>query len=131
MRTLEPERSFGRRITAGAIASGLILVCFWSASTTGEGLTPAVLAAAGVTLGTWVAWLSARKSVRGLRWPRIVVASVVGSIIALALGVAAYGHLDRPEALGFAVGLGLSYGLLLGGAAAFLFYALKGLPALD
>lgn len=129
--TDQPARSYGRRMIAGVIASVLILLCFWSASTSGEGITPAVLAAVGVSLGTWAAWLSTRKSARGLRWPRILFASVLGSIVALILGIAAYGNLGRPEALGVAVGAGLSYGLLFGGAAAFLIYALKDLPALD
>jgi len=96
-----------------------------------ETLLLSAVVAAIVSAGVAWGFESARTWIRGLLWPRLVLASVIGAILAILLGIAAWGNLDRPEAFGFAFGAGPSYGVLFGSAVAFLMYALKDLPALD
>ena len=116
-------RPLGARILLGTTGGIIGLLSAVSAGSSQEGPIVLGLVAVGTVAGCAPSWFLTRGQGRRLRWYHVVPGSVVGSVAALVIAALVLGSGDA-EALGFAVGAGLSYGILFGSALSLLMYAL-------
>lgn len=113
-----------KRITAGVIGAGTALVILaTSTATREEGPAIVLVSTLGVLLGLAVLWFLRSRHSRPWRWFHVVLVGTSGSLVAWILTVAMFNPGDA-EAVGFAFGAGLSYGIILSSCAALVLYAL-------
>jgi hypothetical protein len=119
--SLQPSRLF-----SGILGGAVYLATFVaSAAADPEGVVLVVVAMVGVgaaLAGHWLLW--GRRGHRPL-WYHTIPLSVAGAVVGLVvLGVTVAA--GDPEAMGFVLGAGISYGLLLGLANALLIFSFRG-----
>ena len=114
------------RVFTGVVGGVLALVTFMlSAAADPDGATIVLVSATGIVIALALYWFGRGRRGYPLRWYVTVPLSVAGSVTAFVAFMAMENPGD-PEAMGIAVGAGFSYGLLLGTAASFLLYGLRG-----
>ena len=109
-------------VVGGVLALGTLMV---SSAADRDGATIMLTSAAGIAVALALYWFGRGRRGYPLRWYLTVALSVAGSITGLVILMVMW-EPGSPEAMGFAVGAGVSYGLLLGTAASFLLYGLRG-----
>lgn len=117
-----------KRLAAGMTGGVLALATLIGASSTSEeGALVYFLSGGGVLGGLFLYWLVRGRHGHPWRWYHSVSVGIAGSVVLLVVFVALYNPGDA-AAMGFAVGSGLGYGLILGASAALLVFAFD-LPA--
>ena len=120
------DASIAPRIASGVIGGGMALATFVVTSASDpDGAGIVIASCLGIMAALGVYWLTRGRFGHPLRWYVVLPLAVAGSLIGLVVLAVMWAAGD-PEAMGFAVDAGLSYGLLLGAAAALLLYAFRG-----
>lgn len=113
-----------RRLGAGIVGGILTLSSFVGANDAGEPtLTAFYLSLVGTVLGLVILWYARGRHGLTWRWSHSVAASIAGALGVSVVTVAVINPEDS-GGLGFAIGGGLGWGLILGFCAALLVYAL-------
>jgi len=114
------------RVLSGVGAGILFLGIFVTSSAVDpDGPTIVITCSVGIAIALALYWLVRARHGHPFRWYHTLGLAVAGSLTALVFLFATWFPGD-PEAMGFAVGAGFSYGLLLGSVASLLLYALRG-----
>lgn len=112
-----------KRLAGGIVGGSLALATLVGASSLSEDHAVAfLLSAGGVACGLFVFWLAHGRHGNPWHWYHSVGVAIAGSLIVLVVAVALLNPGDS-GAMGFAVGSGISYGLILGVCAALLVYS--------
>jgi ABC-type Fe3+-siderophore transport system permease subunit len=109
-------------VGGGVLALATVML---SSAADPDGVSIVLASATGIAVALVLYWFGRGRRGYPLRWYLTVALSVAGSITGLVVLMVGW-EPGSPEAMGFALGAGISYGLLLGTAASFLLYGLRG-----
>jgi hypothetical protein len=123
----ESQSSVGRSIAGVSGVLIVLVVLAASAAVDPEGSFIFAISAGGVAASMLVLAFIGHGGSRSWRWYHRLPAAMVGAVAALLLVVAVNNPGDS-QAVGFALGAGASYGLILGVAASLLVYAVRPKP---